>query len=150
MRGDGKGAPRRRHAAPRRRLAAAVALAAVIAAGLVVHALLPDSAGADVAGDALYAVAVYAGLVVLFPAPRPPLIGAIAAAWCLSIELFQLTGVPLALAAAFPPIVLVLGTGFDARDLVVYSAAAAAAAAIDLAVARQRGMTAADQRLEPT
>jgi len=120
----------------RRRLAALVALAAVIAAGLLVHKGLPGSTATDVAGDALYAVAAFTGLVLLFPrAPRFALAGA-AALWCVGVELLQLTGVPLALAERVPPVALLLGTGFDARDLVVYVCAVAVAVAVDIAVSR--------------
>lgn len=120
----------------RRRLAALVALAAVIAAGLLVHKALPGSTATDVAGDALYAVAAFTGLVLLFPrAPRLALAGA-AAVWCVGVELLQLTGVPLALAERVPPVALLLGTGFDARDLVVYVCAVAVAVAVDIAVSR--------------
>ena len=116
-----------------RRIAAAIALAAVVAAGLVVHRVLPGSTGADVAGDALYTAAVYAGLV-LVTACRPIAAGITAAAWSVAVELFQATGIPSALAAAFPPMALVLGTAFDARDLVVYVFAALVATALDTAV----------------
>ncbi|WP_249353871.1 DUF2809 domain-containing protein [Microbacterium sp. 2FI] len=117
-----------------RRIGAAVVLAIVIAAGLFVAAVLPDTAATDIAGDALYAVAAYIGLVMLAPRARSLVIGAIALGWCVAVELFQLTGVPLALGAAFPPAMLVLGTVFDARDLVVYAVAVVAVCAIDFAV----------------
>ncbi|GAA2071911.1 DUF2809 domain-containing protein [Microbacterium hatanonis] len=132
----------------RRRMAAVIALAVVVAAGLVVHRLAPSSVATDVAGDALYAVAVYTGLVMLFASARPALLGALAVAWCVAVELFQLTGAPVALAAAFPPAALVLGTGFDARDLVVYPLAVVVAAAVDTTVERRRGMTAGERGLE--
>lgn len=114
-----------------RRLAAAGLLAAVIVTGLIVHGVLPDTAATDIAGDALYAAAAYLGLVVL--APRLPALaaGGIAAAWCVGVELFQLTGIPLAWGAAFSPAMLVLGTVFDARDLIVYVVAIAGATAVD-------------------
>lgn len=134
----------------RRRTAAAIALVVIVAAGLVVHRLAPSSVATDVAGDALYAVAVYTGLVMLFASARPALLGALAVAWCVAVELFQLTGAPVALAAAFPPVALVLGTGFDARDLVVYPLAVVVAAAVDATVARRRGMTAGERGLEST
>lgn len=120
----------------RRRLAALVALAAVIAAGLLVHKAVSGSTATDVAGDALYAVAAFTGLVLLFPrAPRLVLAGA-AALWCVGVELLQLTGVPLAIAERVPPVTLLLGTGFDARDLVVYVCAVTVAVAVDVAVSR--------------
>lgn len=56
--------------------------------------------------------------------------------WCVGVELLQLTGVPLAIAERVPPVTLLLGTGFDARDLVVYVCAVAVAVAVDVAVSR--------------
>lgn len=124
--------------ARRRRLAAAGTLAAVIAAGLVVHRALPDTDASDIAGDALYAAAVY--LFVAAVAPRLPAlaVGGIAVGWCVGVELFQLTGLPLAWGAEFSPVVLVLGTVFDARDLVVYVMTVAAFAAVDAMTSRAR------------
>ncbi|WP_136707254.1 DUF2809 domain-containing protein [Agromyces sp. H66] len=118
---------------PRRRLAAAVLLVAVIGAGLAVHSLLPDTAASDIAGDALYTAAVYLAVVLVLPRLRPLAVGAVTAAWCVAVELFQLTGIPLALGAAFPPSMLVLGTVFDARDLLVYVIAAAVICGADVA-----------------
>lgn len=114
-----------------RRLVAFAALAVVVAAGLAVHALLPDTAATDIAGDALYACAAYLAVVLIGPRLRPLAVGAIAAAWCVGVELFQLTGIPIAAGAAFPPAMLVLGTVFDPRDLVVYLFAITAATALD-------------------
>ncbi|WP_127795393.1 DUF2809 domain-containing protein [Agromyces sp. LHK192] len=122
----------------RRRLAAGVALVALVASGLAVHALLPDTAATDIAGDALYAVAIYAVVVLLAPRLGAAAAGAIAAGWCIAVELFQLTGIPAELGAVFPPAMLVLGTVFDARDLVVYPLAVVGAAAIDAAVSAAR------------
>ena len=106
---------------PTRRVLAAVLLAGVIAAGLVVHSLLPDGAATDIAGDALYAAAAYLGIAFLAPRLPPLTVGALAGAWCVAVELFQLTGIPMQLGAVFPPAVLVLGTVFDGRDLLVYA-----------------------------
>lgn len=124
---------------PRRRIVAAVALAVVIATGLAVHALLADSAATDIAGDALYAIAAY--FFVVLVAPRLPAIatGAIAVGWCVAIELFQLTGIPLALGTVFSPAMLVLGTVFDARDLVVYLIAVAVTTVTDAALRVRAG-----------
>ncbi|MCU4673595.1 DUF2809 domain-containing protein [Microbacterium fluvii] len=126
------------HRSTRRRLAAAALLAATIAAGLVVHLALPDSAATDIAGDALYAVAVYLAVVIAWVRQHPFVVGAIAAAWCVGIELFQLTGIPLAAGAAFAPAMLVLGTVFDARDLVVYVAVILVVSLFDRLSARRR------------
>lgn len=118
-----------------RRPAALAALVVVVATGLVVHAVGPPGAPTDIAGDALYAVAAYAGLVLLFPRAARATVGALAGVWCVGVELLQLTGVPVALAQRLPPVALVLGSGFDARDLVVYLTAVMAALGLDRAVA---------------
>ncbi len=121
-----------------RRLAAVLALAVVVAAGLAVHRLMPSSVASDVAGDALYAVAVYTGLVLLLPRARPLVLAAGAVVWCVAVELLQLTGVPITLAERMPVAALVLGSGFDARDLVVYVLAVASALGVDGVVTRVR------------
>ncbi|MDF2045730.1 MULTISPECIES: DUF2809 domain-containing protein [Microbacterium] len=115
----------------RRRSAAAVALVVVVALGLVVARGLPDSDLSDISGDALYAVAVYTALVLVWPGARRGLLGVVAAAWSVGVEFLQLTGVPADLAGRFPPAALVLGSGFDPRDLAVYLLAAAIALTID-------------------
>lgn len=102
--------------------------------GLVVHTALPDIAATDIAGDALYAIAVYLFVVLLTPRMSPLFVGGIAAVWCVGIELFQLTGIPEAVGAVFSPAMLVLGTVFDARDLVIYLVALAIVVAVDLFV----------------
>jgi hypothetical protein len=119
-----------------RRVAGLLALASVVAAGLGVHFLLPDTAATDIAGDALYAAAVYAFVILILPRRHPLLVGAIALAWCVGIELFQLTGIPLAAGAALPPAMLVVGTVFDPRDLVIYASAILVVAATDAAIPR--------------
>ena len=121
-----------------RRLVAALLLVATVVAGLLVHGVLPDTAATDIAGDALYAVAAYLAVVLI--APRLPALatGAIAAAWCVAVELFQLTGLPLAWGAQFAPAMLVLGTVFDARDLLVYVATIVLATAVDAGIRRVR------------
>jgi hypothetical protein len=118
----------------RRRLVALAALVVVVAAGLVAAKVLPSSAATDIAGDALYAVAVYTGLVLLLPRVRRLILAIAATGWCVFVELLQLSGLPVALAERIPPIALVLGTGFAARDLVVYASAVLVAAAADAAV----------------
>lgn len=121
-----------------RRAWASGLLIVVILAGLVTHGVLPDTAGSDIAGDALYALAIYLLLVILAPRWSPLVVGALAAGWCIAIELFQLTGIPLQVGSVFPPAALVLGSGFDARDLVVYVIAVALAVAVDVIQRRRR------------
>lgn len=118
----------------RRRWAAFAALLAVVVAGLIVSRALPSSSATDIAGDALYAAAAYTGLVLLMPRAPRWAVALAAAGWCVAVELLQRTGLPLALAEWMPPVALVLGTGFDARDLVVYVLAVIATVAIDRAV----------------
>ena len=78
----------------RRRVRAGVLLVIVVIVGLVVHGVLPESAFADIAGDALYVGAAYLALVVVLPRLRPWIVGSIALAWAAGVELLQLTGVP--------------------------------------------------------
>lgn len=117
----------------RRLLGAAVAVLAVIC-GLAVHLGAADTAASDITGDALYVVAVWGGLVALLPRLSSWLIGAIVIAWSVGVELFQLTGLPLAWAGEWPPIVLVFGTVFDGRDLLVYAVTGAALFVMDATV----------------
>ena len=118
----------------RRRLIAGAALVLCVGAGLAVHVFVPDGAVSDIAGDALYAAAAYLAIVIMLPRLPPVGAAAIAGTWCVAIELFQLTGVPLELGARFAPAMLVLGTVFDARDLIVYLATVVVLALGDSAV----------------
>lgn len=117
----------------RRRLVAASLAALVVVAGLAVH-VGASSAASDIAGDALYAAMAY--LLVVLLAPRWPvwLAAVVAAAWCVAVEFLQLTGLPAVWGAVFPPVRLVLGTGFDARDILVYVVAAGVCAAVDAVI----------------
>jgi len=134
----------------RRRLAAAILLVAIIAVGLAVHRWAPPTAASDIAGDVLYALAAYTGLVLLFPRPRPWIVGIAAAAWCVAVELFQLTGLPERIGAAFRPAMLLLGTVFDPRDLLAYVAAVGADVAVDAAlIAMRRRSSRAPARAQP-
>ena len=123
-----------------RRLVAGALLAVTVVAGLAMYAWLPDDAASDIAGDALYALAAYLAVIVI--APRLPALGvaAIALVWCIAVELFQLTGLPTAWGTMLPALKLVLGTAFDTRDLLVYTAAVSAACGVDMVVrwARRR------------
>lgn len=104
----------------RLRVRLAVAGVVVVAAGLAVHAVGGPGAAADVAGDVLYAVLVALIARFLAPRARPWAPAAVALAFCAAIELLQLTWIPGRAASAFPPAALVLGSGFDARDLAAY------------------------------
>lgn len=108
----------------------------MIAAGIGIHYTAPAGDITDMSGDVLYAAAAYLGIVLLLPRRPPLVVGAIAAGWCVAVELFQLTGIPLALGAAFPPAMLVLGTVFDARDVVLYLGTAAVLVILDAVSSR--------------
>lgn len=118
-------------------------LGVTIGAGLIVHTVLPDTPASDIAGDALYALAVSLFVIALAPRLGSIVVGAIAAVWCVGVELFQLTGIPESLGAVFTPAMLVLGTVFDARDLLVYLLTLAVVTVIDLLLRRRSGDTAA-------
>ena len=104
-----------------RRILGVAATLAAVCAGLAVHLLARDSTASDIAGDAVYVVAVWSALVAI--APRWPSwpVGALAVAWCVGVELFQLTGLPEAWGHEWLPLMFVFGTVFDARDLAVYA-----------------------------
>jgi hypothetical protein len=113
----------------RPRLIALSLALATLALGLGARAVLTGLA-AKIAGVALYAVLVYA--LVLVAAPR---LGAARACLttvviCFAIELFQLTPIPAALGERHVLFRLVLGTTFGPWDLPMYAAGALAAAAI--------------------
>jgi len=118
----------------RRRLLIAAVL--VIAAGLAVH-LIGSGPAADFSGDALYAALIYLVIAVVFARAAPWVIGVSAIVVCGLIELFQLTGLPGVWAEAFWPVRLVLGVGFDGRDLIAYAVGAALATACDLIAGRR-------------
>jgi len=108
----------------------------VVATGLAVH-LIGSGPIADFAGDALYAVMVYLAIAAVFARTASWAVGAAAVAVCTLIELFQLTGLPGSWAEAFWPVRLMLGAGFDARDLIAYAVGAAAATLCDLVLRRR-------------
>jgi uncharacterized membrane protein YdbT with pleckstrin-like domain len=102
----------------RRRMLAAVA-GLILVTGLVVHFTIESAAG-DFVADSLYAVLLYVVLSFIFVRAPVSRIALAAFLICVGIELFQLTGVPAALAEVFPPIRLLLGTTFAVLDLVAY------------------------------
>ena len=103
----------------RSRLRVLALLAAVVALGLVVTTQVPDPVG-DVVGDLLYAVAVYVALVLVAPRLRPWVAATVALAWCWLVEVLQATPVVAAVLDVVPAAAWVLGSTFNARDLVLY------------------------------
>lgn len=114
----------------RRRLVLSILAILTVIIGLATHRGLPGAI-CDIAGDALYAILVYLLIALVVPRRTRAAVAVIAFAVCAGIELFQLTGLPREWASAFPPVGLVLGSGFDVRDVIVYAGAVTAAALVD-------------------
>ena len=87
-------------------------------------------------GDALYAVMVYLLVALAVPKTRAAAVGGVAFGLCVIIELAQLTGVSAAVVQAWWPARYLLGTTFQALDLVAYAVGAGAAAVLDQVAAR--------------
>ena len=126
--------PASRRPRARRRLALGLAAVVVVAVGLATRR---DGLVWDLVGSALYAALVHVLLALVAPRARSALVGLVAFAVCVVVELAQLTPVPAALAAAFPPAALVLGTTFAAQDLPAYAVGAALAATADHVLRRR-------------
>jgi hypothetical protein len=125
-----------------RRRAAFLALAcATIAVGLVVHlrgaALGPVAR--DALGDALWAAMIAWWAGALAPSARLAPRSAVAYAVCAFVELSQLYHAPSLDAVRATQVGrLVLGSGFDPRDLVAYGVGVAVAALLELTAAARR------------
>lgn len=120
-------------AAPTRRRASApvtlLSLAAVVAVGLQV-ARFGSAGWADMAGGALYAAMAVLIARLVLPAASPWAQAVLGLGWCWLVEFAQLTEVPVTVVDAFPPARFVLGTTFNAADLVAYAVGAAGCAAV--------------------
>lgn len=121
----------------RERIVPALTCLVTLVAGLVVAG--SDLAVADKLGDLLYAALVALG--VWFLVPRAPLaaLAGVAGTWCLAVELLQLTDVPRAAADRVPLARFVLGSGFDAWDLVAYAGGVLLAVPVVAVTRRRRG-----------
>jgi hypothetical protein len=110
-----------------------------IALGLAIHLRgdILSPAVRDVLGDALWAAMVAWGGAVVAPALRPPMRGLTAVAICVAVEFSQLYHAP-ALDAIRRTTAghLLLGSGFDQRDLGAYAAGVLAAMIVELVVRR--------------
>jgi hypothetical protein len=130
----------------RTRVVAGAAALLTVAAGLGIRSAA-SGVVAKYAGDALYTVLVLALVVLLAPRVRPAVAAGIALGFSVAVEFFQLTGVPAELAARSTLARLVLGTSFNAPDLLWYAIGAAVGWAVHRA-ARPRAD--ADQSLATT
>ncbi|WP_399894801.1 DUF2809 domain-containing protein [Streptomyces sp. BBFR51] len=109
----------------RTRLAAAVASAVIVGAGLALRA----AAAGDVAkygGDALYTLLVLALVFVVAPSTSPAKAAGAALAVSWGVEFLQLTDLPAHLARQSTAARLVLGSTFNAPDLFWYAVGAVA------------------------
>jgi hypothetical protein len=103
----------------------ALAAVLILAAGLGVRAFT-GGAFAKYAGIALYAALVYALVAWLFPRLAPQWTALAATAFCWLVELAQLTPWPAALSQRSVVARLVLGSTFNAPDLIWYAVGATA------------------------
>jgi hypothetical protein len=119
-----------------------VALAlGTIALGLGVHVYgaVLGPAMRDFVGDALWATMIAWWVGALAPAGTLRTRSAAALALCVAVELSQLVHTPAIDALRRTPGGhLVLGSGFDARDLVAYALGVLGAAVLELAARRRR------------
>jgi hypothetical protein len=110
-----------------------------IAAGLAVHLAggrAPTSAWRDILGDALWAAMILWWIGVALPRAQPAARAAAALAICFAVEFSQLLHAPWLDAWRGSGVGrLVLGSGFDPRDLGAYTAGVLVAALLD----RRRG-----------
>lgn len=128
-----------RRARARTRLLAAAAAGVTLCAGLGVRAVAHGDT-AKYAGDALYTVLLCTLVTALAPAIRPPVAAGVALAVSWAIECAQLTGVPAALAERSVLARLVLGSTFNAPDLLWYAVGAGLFLLIRTAVPRPGGL----------
>jgi hypothetical protein len=124
----------------RARLVYVAAALLTIVVGLLVHLgdALPPRAK-DATGDALWAMMVAWWVGAFLPGKPMMARGAIALAIAWTVELTQLYHAPWIDALRSSSVVhLVLGSDFDARDLVAYAVGVALAVLLDFAVRRRR------------
>ena len=86
-------------------------------------------------GDALYAVAAYLGLAVLFFRRSSSFVALLALCWCVAVECFKLTGVS-ARHADLGSVRWVLGTTFACHNLACYAVGVVVIAVIDVVLLR--------------
>lgn len=130
----------------RTRLSYAALAIGTIVVGLAVHlhGATLDSVTRDVLGDALWAMMVTWWLGSIAPEARIPRRAIAALAICFVVELSQLYHTPTIDALRETTLGhLVLGSGFDPRDLVSYAAGVLAVALLEVTIVRFRVDTAA-------
>lgn len=121
------------------RTRAVVAGVVLLGAGVTIRTLWAGPV-AKYAGDALYAMLIYALVVFCVPGWRPVKSGAVALAFCWAVEFFQLTIYPAELSEHSLLARLVLGSTFNPPDLLWYAAGIGALAGLDY-LTRPRGLS---------
>jgi hypothetical protein len=99
-----------------------MAALAVVAAGVGVSALAGPIA--DALGGILYAALVALLVALVAPGAGGVRVAGAALAFCVLVELAQLTGVPARLVEAWSPLRYLIGTTFNPWDLLAYVAGA--------------------------
>ncbi|KUL42229.1 ribosomal maturation YjgA family protein [Actinoplanes awajinensis] len=84
--------------------------------------LLSNGLVEQASGTALYAAAVFAGVVALWPRLASGWVALIAAGYCWAVEFLQLSPIPAWLSARSVAARLILGVSFDPADLFWYLA----------------------------
>jgi len=124
-----------------RRTAFLALACATIAVGLAVHlgGAALGTVARDVLGDALWAMMIFWGAGVLVPHARLAIRCICAYAACVIVEVSQLYHTPTLNAVRATTLGhLVLGSGFDPRDLMSYAAGVALAALLEWIIVRRR------------
>ncbi|MEU1262270.1 ribosomal maturation YjgA family protein [Streptomyces cellulosae] len=119
----GESGPPAPGATGRTRLLAAVAALVTVGAGLGLRALATGDV-AKYGGDALYTLLILTLVVLLAPRSTPARAAGAALAVSWAVELLQLTGLPAELSARSTAARLVLGSTFNAPDLLWYAVGA--------------------------
>lgn len=119
----GESGPPAPGATGRTRLQAAVAALVTVGAGLGLRALATGDV-AKYGGDALYTLLILTLVLLLAPRSTPARAAGVALAVSWAVELLQLTGLPAELSARSTAARLVLGSTFNAPDLLWYAAGA--------------------------
>lgn len=116
-------------------MSALLAAACFLGLALGIRAITGDWQGngplARYSGTACYASMVYAGVIVVWPRIAAGWAGAVATAFCWSVEAAQITGVPADLSARSLLARAALGVHFDWTDVLWYPAGIVPLVAVD-------------------
>ncbi|GJF32061.1 hypothetical protein KNE206_47610 [Kitasatospora sp. NE20-6] len=120
-------------------MVAVLAVPVVVATGLGIRAVCTGDV-AKYAGDALYTVLVYTVCVAANPRMRPRTVAGLAVGFSWAVEFFQLTGLSAEWSVRSGLARLVLGSTFNAPDLLWYVVGACAGWAVHGRAVRGRAV----------